>query len=250
VTRRSLHRCLPGALVALSLGVPAAAAADGPGTGGTAAPDPVPAPAPAPARIVSVHGRVAVVARADTLLGHVARFRGSARRRDAGRRVVIQRFDAATERWRAAARSIVGRRGRFIARWHTDETGQFRLRAVLRSRTATQSRHTASKPLATIASSELDVTVYRPAFATWYGPGFFGKQTACGQELTEDLVGVAHRSLPCGTKVQILYGGHTLVVPVVDRGPYSGRADWDLTQATARALGMDASDTVGAVALR
>jgi rare lipoprotein A len=249
VTRRALHRCLPGALIALSLGVPATAAADGPGTGGTPAPDPAPAPVPEPARIVSVDGRVSVVARADALLGHVARFRGTARRRDAGRRVVVQRFDEAADRWIAVARTVVGRRGRFIARWQTDETGRFRLRAVLRPR-ASAARRTASQPRATIASSELAMTVYRPALATWYGPGFFGKQTACGQELTEDIVGVANRTLPCGTKVQLLYEGHTLVVPVIDRGPYAGGADWDLTQATARALGMDASDTVGAVALR
>jgi rare lipoprotein A len=108
-----------------------------------------------------------------------------------------------------------------------------------------QSRHSAAS-----ASAELGVTVYRPAFATWYGPGFFGKQTACGQTLTPDLVGVAHRSLPCGTQVALLYNGRTLVVPVVDRGPYGGAAQWDLTQATAQALGMNASDTVGAVPLR
>jgi rare lipoprotein A len=94
------------------------------------------------------------------------------------------------------------------------------------------------------------VTVYRPSFATWYGPGFFGNRTACGQVLTEDLVGVAHRTLPCGTQVAIFYGGRRLVVPVVDRGPYRDGADWDLTQAAAQALGMEASDTIGAVALR
>jgi rare lipoprotein A len=118
---------------------------------------------------------------------------------------------------------------------------------VLRPRTATQSR----RHRATSASAELGVTVFKPALATWYGPGFFGKQTACGQTLTPELVGVAHRTLPCGTQVAIFYGGRTLVVPVIDRGPYGGNgADWDLTQATAEALGMSASDTVGAVALR
>src|SRR5690349_17548594 len=39
--------------------------------------------------------------------------------------------------------------------------------------------------------------------ASWYGPGFFGNRTSCGQTLTEDVVGVAHRSLPCGTFVQL-----------------------------------------------
>jgi hypothetical protein len=201
---------------------------------------------------VSVSGPVAVEARAGTLLGEVARFRGSARRRDAGRRVVVQRLDAKAGRWLPVARTKVALDGSFIARWHTDHVGQLRLRAVMRSRpartTGTARRETSQ---ATTASAELGVTIYLPARATWYGPGFFGNHTACGQVLTEATVGVAHRTLPCGTKVAILYEGRTLVVPVIDRGPYGGAgADWDLTQATARSLGMQATDAIGAVALR
>jgi rare lipoprotein A len=243
MSRPCPYRRLPGALAALLLAVPAAASAD-PSPGGAQAPAPV-QPAPS-AGIVSVSGPVAVTARADTLLGEVARFRGTARRRDAGRRVVIQRFDDDAARWVAVARTTVGRRGGFVARWRTDQIGRLRVRAILRPRVVTQSQ---SRNSAAIASAELAVTVYRPAPATWYGPGFFGKQTACGQTLTPDLVGVAHRRLPCGTQVAIFYGGRTLVVPVVDRGPYGGDAEWDLTQAAAEALGMSASDTVGAATL-
>jgi rare lipoprotein A (peptidoglycan hydrolase) len=73
--------------------------------------------------------------------------------------------------------------------------------------------------------------------ATWFGPGFYGHTTACGQTLTPGLVGVASRTLACGTLVQISYRGHQLTVPVLDRGPY-GRIDaaWDLTAGAARAL--------------
>ncbi len=43
----------------------------------------------------------------------------------------------------------------------------------------------------------------RPSgIATWFGPGFYGKQTACGQTLTPGVVGVANRTLPCGTLVK------------------------------------------------
>ena len=86
--------------------------------------------------------------------------------------------------------------------------------------------------------------VYDPDQATWYGPGFYGNQTACGKTLREDTLGVANRSLPCGTKVAILYRGRTITVPVIDRGPYSS-ADWDLTSATARRLGFEGSQTIG-----
>ncbi|HTU79335.1 MAG TPA: septal ring lytic transglycosylase RlpA family protein [Solirubrobacteraceae bacterium] len=80
------------------------------------------------------------------------------------------------------------------------------------------------------------------AIATWFGPGLYGKHTACGQRLTPKVVGVANRTLPCGTLVQVTYAGHSLVVPVLDRGPYSHDASWDLTAAAAQAL--DVTQTV------
>ena len=64
---------------------------------------------------------------------------------------------------------------------------------------------------------------------SWYGPGFYGNGTACGQTLTKTLVGVAHRSLPCGTLVTFRYNGVTLTVPVIDRGPYVSGRIWDLS---------------------
>jgi len=75
--------------------------------------------------------------------------------------------------------------------------------------------------------------------ATWFGPGFYGKQTACGQTLTPTVVGVANRTLPCGTLVSVGYEGRTLTVPVLDRGPYSHGVSWDLTAGAARALGIE-----------
>jgi rare lipoprotein A len=74
--------------------------------------------------------------------------------------------------------------------------------------------------------------------ATWFGPGFYGKQTACGQMLTPAVVGIANRTLPCGTLVSVTYRGHSLTVPVLDRGPYSHHADWDLTAGAAQNLGI------------
>jgi rare lipoprotein A len=77
----------------------------------------------------------------------------------------------------------------------------------------------------------------KPTLATWFGPGFYGDQTACGQTMSPALVGVASRTLACGTLVQIGYHGRHLTVPVVDRGPYGHiGAVWDLTAGTARAL--------------
>lgn len=73
--------------------------------------------------------------------------------------------------------------------------------------------------------------------ATWFGPGFYGQKTACGQTMTPVVVGVASRTLACGTLVLVNYKGHKLTVPVIDRGPYANNgAVWDLTAGAASAL--------------
>ncbi|HEY2141931.1 MAG TPA: septal ring lytic transglycosylase RlpA family protein [Solirubrobacteraceae bacterium] len=87
--------------------------------------------------------------------------------------------------------------------------------------------------------------VHKTAIATWFGPGFYGQKTACGQTLTPLVVGVANRTLPCGTLVKVSYLRHRLVVPVIDRGPYANGADWDLTTEAAHALGVEETVRIG-----
>ncbi len=71
---------------------------------------------------------------------------------------------------------------------------------------------------------------------SWYGPGFYGNGTACGQRYSETIMGVAHRSLPCGTLVSFKHGGVEITVPVIDRGPYVGGRIFDLSRAACKAL--------------
>ena len=73
---------------------------------------------------------------------------------------------------------------------------------------------------------------------SWYGPGFYGKRTACGHAYTEEIVGVAHRSLPCGTKVTFKNpaNGKVITAPVIDRGPYVAGRQWDLSGGLCKAL--------------
>ncbi len=85
----------------------------------------------------------------------------------------------------------------------------------------------------------------RPRTATYYGPGLYGKRTACGQRLTRRLHGVAHRTLPCGAAVTLFLDGRFVTTRVVDRGPFVKGITFDLTAATARELG-----TPGTVRLR
>jgi rare lipoprotein A (peptidoglycan hydrolase) len=89
------------------------------------------------------------------------------------------------------------------------------------------------------AAANRSVAMKMPvAVATWYGPGLYGRRTACGIVLRRSTIGVAHRRLPCGTQVVFYYRGIFKSVPVIDRGPYARGVSWDLTAAAARGLGL------------
>jgi hypothetical protein len=81
---------------------------------------------------------------------------------------------------------------------------------------------------------------WKRAGATWYGPGLYGRHTACGQTLRPNTVGVAHRNLPCGTRVKFRYRGNVVVARVIDRGPYVNGVAWDLTEAVSERLDFSA----------
>lgn len=168
-------------------------------------------------------------------------FSGSAPAADSGQQVEIDRSGHQTRwRWTPTAFATVAPDGTFSVTWHANHIGRFAVRALLRQ--APGGHAAADWPRVT-------VTVYRPSLATQYGPGFWGRRTACGETLRRRTIGVANRRLPCGTKVAIYYGGRMLVVPVIDRGPYANGADWDLTEATGRALGIAGTARIGAVSL-
>ena len=80
------------------------------------------------------------------------------------------------------------------------------------------------------------LNAYRWANASWYGPGLYGNRLACGGRLEPGTLGVAHKTLPCGSKVSLRHGRRTVRVRVIDRGPYVGGREFDLTEATAARL--------------
>ncbi len=203
-----------------------------PTTGATAQPGDI--------TVTASGGGITLATRASALLRRPLSFTGNAGRRAAGRIVEIERRGHQTDgRWAPTTHGTVQPDGSFTAVWPTNHIGQFNIRAVLLGPGA----HAAS------ASPAVTITVYRPSLATTYGPGFFGQKTACGETLTRGMLGVANKTLKCGTRVAIYYAGRTIVVPVIDRGPYAHGADWDLTSATARALHVPGTATVGAVSL-
>jgi hypothetical protein len=217
---------------ALTCCAPAAAQAPTPPTGGAGMPVVI-APSTGPGGY-GEPGRRSLVVEPTATVGVVVHARGTLPGA-ARRRAVLQRFDP-PRGWRDVKRTRVHSSSRFDVGWRPQRSGRTSLRVVLAARAAAA----AAPPVAT-------VNVYRPAQATYFGPGLYGKQTYCGQLLTPLLLGVAHRTLPCGTPVALLYQRREIIVPVVDRGPFHAGYDWDLTQATADALGFTTSGAIGYV---
>jgi len=96
----------------------------------------------------------------------------------------------------------------------------------------------ASAPQPTVASTTVGLWHFDPN-VSWYGPGFYGHRTACGVTLTTTVLGVANRTLPCGTRVTFRNpaNGRTVTVPVIDRGPYVTGRSWDMTGGLCTYLG-------------
>jgi rare lipoprotein A len=76
--------------------------------------------------------------------------------------------------------------------------------------------------------------------ASWYGPRHHGQPTASGQPFDMRAMVAAHRTLPLGTRVRVtnLDNGRSVVVQIVDRGPYVDGRVLDVSQAAAEALDM------------
>jgi rare lipoprotein A (peptidoglycan hydrolase) len=77
-----------------------------------------------------------------------------------------------------------------------------------------------------------------------YGPGLFGRASTCGLKLTRRTRGVAHPVLPCGARIEVAHGGARVDTRVIDKGPYGGSEDFDVTQALAAELGLSGVQVV------
>jgi hypothetical protein len=193
---------------------------------------------PANVAVSASGGGITVRTLASAILRQPTKFTGTIGPSGAGETVEIQRKGRETNwRWANTAHDTASSSGSFTAVWPTNHIGEFAIRAVIVSSGASR------------VSPSLTITVFRPAIATQYGPGFYGSRTACGQVLKKGTIGTANRTLRCGTPVAIYYNGKKMIVPVIDRGPYANHADWDLTTATAKAMGIPGTATIGAVSL-
>lgn len=187
---------------------------------------------------------------------------GKAPTNDAGALIDIESTKANQTTWVQVATATIGSSGSFSAQWTPATSAQVALRAVLATAAATTGTgssgginggtglsgagtQSASAASGELTTSALTIPIFRDALATLYGPGFWGHRTACGQRLTHAMLGVASRTLKCGTQVAVFYRGREITVPVIDRGPFANGARWDLTMATAKALGITETATIG-----
>jgi len=138
-----------------------------------------------------------------------------------GRMVTLQRL--ARHGWQTIARVRTSTNGRYRLRFLAERTGSEAVRLRFAGDLADAASHRRLGRL----------NVYRLAQVSWYGGG---GELACGGALTDSTLGVANKTLPCGTLVTLRYGDRSIRVPVVDRGPFVPGREFDLTLATKEAL--------------
>jgi rare lipoprotein A len=176
---------------------------------------PLPAPAPADAGIAAVRVKKK---RMHIRAGHRVAVAGTVEPPTAGVRASLQiRRDG---RWRTIDRDRTSPSGRYVLRDRLQRPQSVRARVLVSG----------------VGRSLGRLNVYRAANASWYGPGLYGNKLGCGGTLSPGRIGVAHKSLPCGSRLTLRRGARTVRVRVIDRGPYVGGREFDLTEATARRL--------------
>ena len=216
--------------IAMTLLIAALNAASATANGAVAAPSTATgttAPVASKARTRTVLGVLSQ--RTHVRAGRTARIAGRVRPAASGRLVVLQR--RAHRRWLTIDRTRTRAHGRFTLRYRTRDA----LSAALRVRVA------GGHGVTGLTRSVGRLEAFRPALASWYGEG---QALACGGHMTPGMMGVANKSLPCGTKVTIRYRGRQVRVAVVDRGPYSGAREFDLGPGVRSALHFDGVGTV------
>lgn len=109
------------------------------------------------------------------------------------------------------------------------------------------SSNSSSSASSSSSSSSASAADYTYVEASMYGEGdglMYGT-TASGDTLTPTSMGVAMKTMPLGTIIEITYNGRTVTAVVNDRGPYSGNRQIDMQPAVASALGFSGVGTVG-----
>ena len=157
-------------------------------------------------------------------LGSPASLTGILAGSGSGRSVAVQ-LHGRSGAWLTVARGPAARDGSFKLSWRAPKSGRFLARAVTAG--ARKSELTATPTTV--------ITVHNKTQATWYDQA--GTTSACGVKLRKATLGVAHKTLPCGTRLDLSFRGKSITIPVIDRGPFVNGVSYDLTIEVARRLG-------------
>ena len=82
------------------------------------------------------------------------------------------------------------------------------------------------------------------ALAAPYAPSRGRAKSTCGVAIGAKTIGVAHELLPCGVKLYIEFNGIQALVQVIDRGHTVPGREFDLTQALAKKLHVEGTQTI------
>jgi hypothetical protein len=184
-------------------------------------------PAPATPIGVAVSAR-----RLNVAAGRSAWVRGAVRRAAGVHTVRLQRRSG--ERWVTIDRDRTDVRGRYRLAYRPRQAGSH----VVRVRVSGDPR------LRPAVRRVGRLNAFRRTSASWYGPGFYGRRTACGTTFSAGVMGVAHKTLPCGTRLTLRRGTRIARVRVIDRGPFHAGREFDLSPAVKRRLGFGSTGTV------
>lgn len=141
-----------------------------------------------------------------------------------GRRAEVQ-LQGRAGVWLKVASGSAARDGSFKLSWRAPVSGRFLARAVT----------TGSNRSGLTAAPTTVITVHKKTQATWYDQA--GTTSACGVKLRKKTIGVAHKTLPCGTLLDFSFRGKSIAVPVIDRGPFVSGISYDFTIEVAKRLG-------------
>jgi len=84
------------------------------------------------------------------------------------------------------------------------------------------------------------------ALAASHGSAFSGGTTSCGYQIDKRSLGIAHPTLPCNTKIYLLFKGQQVLTQVIASGRKAAAAghEFELTPALATRIGLKKTQPV------